>query len=309
MQTILGSGGATGIELAKALLTYTEDIRLVSRHPEKVNPTDHLVEADLTDAAQTDKAVQGSEVVYLTVGLPYDADIWESTWPKIMQNVLNACNNHDSRLVFFDNVYMYDPDYVGHMTEKTPVNPKSRKGKVREELADMVMDRVKRGEVEALIARSADFYGPSIQDTSVLTEMVLDPLAKGNKANWLGSTEYKHSFTYTPDAGKATALLGNNPEAYKQVWHLPTDSNPPTGEQWIQMIADELGVEPKYRTAPRFLVNIMGWFNALMSEMVEMMYQYDQDYVFDSSKFESEFEMYPTSYEEGVKEIVKQDYS
>lgn len=309
MQTILGSGGAIGTELARALLTYTEDIRLVSRHPEKVNPTDQLVEADLTDAAQTDKAVQGSEVTYLTVGLPYDADIWESAWPKIMQNVLNACSNHDSRLVFFDNIYMYDPESVGHMTEKNPVNPKSRKGKVREELADMVMDRVKRGEVEALIARSADFYGPSIQDTSILTEMVFDPLSKGKKANWLGSAKYKHSFTYTPDAGKATALLGNNPEAYRQVWHLPTASNPPTGEQWIQLIADELGVEPNYRTAPKFLVRIMGWFNALMSEMVEMMYQYNQDYVFDSSKFESEFEMYPTPYEEGIKEIIKQDYS
>lgn len=309
MQTILGSGGAAGTELAKALLNYTEDIRIVSRHPYKINPTDQLLEADLTNALQTDKAIKGSEVVYLMVGLPYDADVWESVWPKIMQNVLNACNTYDSKLVFFDNVYMYDPDHVGNMTENTPVNPTSRKGKVRKELANMVMDRVKSGEVEALIARSADFYGPSIQNTSILTEMVFEPLANGKKANWLGSAKFKHSFTYTPDAGKATALLGNYPEAYNQIWHLPTASNPPTGKQWIQMIANELEVEPKYRTAPKFLVRIMGWFNSLMSEMVEMMYQYNQDYVFDSSKFQSEFGMSPTPYEKGIKEIVNQDYS
>jgi len=308
MQTILGSGGALGTQLAKALLTYTEDIRLVSRHPEKVNPGDQLVEADLTDAEQTDQAVQGSEVVYLTVGLPYDLKVWQRKWPVMMQNVLNACERFESKLVFFDNMYMYDPDHIGHMTEETPIKPGSEKGKVRAELARMLLDRAERGEIEALIARSADFYGPSIKDTSILTEMVVNPLSEGKKANWLGSSKYKHSFTYTPDAGKATALLGNNPEAYNQVWHLPTASNPPTGKQWIEMIAVKMEVEPRYRTVPKFMVRIMGLFSPVMRNMVEMMYQYDRDYVFDSTKFESAFEMYPTSYEKGIKEVINHDY-
>jgi uncharacterized protein YbjT (DUF2867 family) len=47
-QTILGANGAIGIELAKALTTYTTDIRLVSRNPKKVNPNDMLFPADLT---------------------------------------------------------------------------------------------------------------------------------------------------------------------------------------------------------------------------------------------------------------------
>ena len=32
---------------------------------------------------------------------------------------------------------------------------------------------------------------------------------------------------YTPDAARAVALLGNTPDAFNQVWHLPTDKNPP----------------------------------------------------------------------------------
>lgn len=68
MQTILGSGGAIGTELAKALTPFTKDIRLVSRNPKKVNETDHLFPADLTDKEQISKAIAGSEVCYLTVG-------------------------------------------------------------------------------------------------------------------------------------------------------------------------------------------------------------------------------------------------
>lgn len=309
MQTILGSGGAIGRELAKALLTYTENIRLVSRNPSKVNPGDQLFPANLTNAEKTSEAVKGSQIVYLTVGLPYDYKIWKSTWPVIVTNVLNACKEHQAKLVFFDNVYMYDPNFVDHMTERTPVNPSSKKGKIRAELMRMIMNQAEKGDPQALIARSADFYGPSIQETSILTETVFDPLADGKKADWLGSTKYKHSFTYAPDAAKATALLGNTPDAYGQIWHLPTAPHPPTGKQWITIIANEMGVEPRYRSAPKFLVRILGLFSPVMNEMVEMMYQYDRHYVFDSSKFEDRFRMRPTPYAEGVKTIVAHDYA
>ena len=67
MQTILGSGGAIGVELAKNLLTYTNHIRLVSRNPEKVNENDQLFSADLTQKDHTYKAVKGSEVVCHTI--------------------------------------------------------------------------------------------------------------------------------------------------------------------------------------------------------------------------------------------------
>jgi hypothetical protein len=60
------------------------------------------------------------------------------------------------------------------------------------------------------------------------------------------------------------------------------------------MIAKEIGTEPKYRTVSKFLVRIMGLFSPVMREMVEMMYQYEQDYIFDSSRFEKRFNMSPT---------------
>jgi len=305
MQTILGSGGAIGIELAKALTEYTNDIRLVSRHPKKVNETDDLMTGDLTEPADVRKAVEGSSVVYLTVGLAYDVKVWSETWPKIMRNVITACEEHNAKLVFFDNIYMYDPNYLNGMTEETPVNPSSKKGKVRAEIAQMILDEVKAGKLTAMIARAADFYGPGDQKTSVLSETVIKPLSKGKKANWMGGVTFKHSYTYTPDAGKATALLGNTEDAYNQVWHLPTAANPLTGKEWIEAIAKELGVKPKYQAVPKFMIRLIGLFMTIMREMVEMMYQYDRDHVFDSSKFEKRFGMKTTPYSEGIKEAVK----
>ena len=308
MQTILGSGGAIGVELARVLPQFTREIRLVSRTPRAVNPHDQLHAADLTNRSSVLTAVEGSEVVYVTIGFPYDTKVWQSTWPAFMRNVIEACKTHNARLVFFDNIYMYDPSHIDDLTENTPIAPTSKKGEVRKLVAGMIMDEVRNGNLTALIARSADFYGPSIKKTSVLTETVFNPLQAGKKANWLGSTKFKHSYTYTPDAGKATALLGNTHNAYNQVWHLPTAKKPPTGTEWIDMIAKELGVKPRIQVAPKYMVRIMGLFMPIMREMVEMMYQYESDYVFNSTKFEQRFKFTPTSYQDGIREIVETDY-
>ncbi len=172
----------------------------------------------------------------------------------------------------------------------------------------MILEEIKKGELTALIARSADFYGPGIRENSVITETDFKPLSEGKKANWVGSINVKYTYTYTPDAGKATALLGNTDDAFNQVWHLPTDSNPPTGKEWIELIAKEMGVKPAFRTAPKFMIRILGLFIPIMKEMVEMMYQFDRDYVFNSDKFENRFDLKPTKYLKGIQEIVKADY-
>jgi nucleoside-diphosphate-sugar epimerase len=304
MQTILGANGTIGSVLAKELTAYTKDIRLVSRNPKKVNETDILFPADLSDPMQVDKAVAGSEIVYLLVGLDYNAAVWESKWPPLMRSVLNACKKYKAKLVFFDNVYMYDVAAIPHMTENSAINPSSRKGAVRRQIAQMVLDEARAGKIDALIARSADFYGPG-NDKSMLIELVYKNMKKKKKPGWFVDATKKHSFTFTPDAAKATALLGNTATAYNQVWHLPTDPAALTAKEMASLFAAEMKGSSKISVmSPRF-IKILGWFIPFMREMPEMMYQYDRDYVFDSSKFNKQFNFKTTGYQEGVKKTVE----
>lgn len=306
MQTILGSGGAIGRDLAKELKQYTDKIRLVSRHPKAVNADDALYPADLSNPDSFDKSVEGSEVVYLTVGFDYNIKVWRETWPKVIKATIDACEKHGAKLVFFDNVYMYDPSAIPHLTEESPMNPSSKKGAVRQQLVNMIFDAVQAGRIEAIIARGADFYGPK-NTTSFLIETIYKPLSQGKSATILASARHKHSYTYTPDAAKATAILGNTPDAYNQIWHVPTDPNGLTQKQWVELFAKELGVKPKYNVIPKFIIGIIGWFVPFMRETHEMLYQWDQDYFLDSSKFDKRFNFTPTSYQEGVKETIAAD--
>jgi nucleoside-diphosphate-sugar epimerase len=302
-QTIFGANGTIGKLLAKELTTYTNQIRLVSRNPKKVNETDELFPADLSKPEMVEKAIEGSEVIYLVVGFDYNIKVWRDKWPKLMKATIDACVKHKARLVFFDNVYLYDVNAIGHMTEDSPINPPSKKGMVRKEIAEMIMKEVKVGNLTALIARAPDFYGPD-NEKSVLIETVYKSIKKGKRPTWFIDATKKHSYIYTPDAAKATAILGNTPDAYNQVWHLPTDKNILTGQEWVALFNKEMGTSRKAMVLSMFMIKVLGVFVPLMREMPEMMYQYDRDYFFDSSKFNNRFNFTPTTYETGVKQIV-----
>jgi nucleoside-diphosphate-sugar epimerase len=303
MQTILGSTGAIGTELAKELTEYTSKIRLVSRNPKKINENDELVSADLLNPQQTNNAVKGSEVVYLIVGLKYDHKVWRKSWPVIMRNVIDACKKHNAKLVFFDNVYMYDPNYLYRMNEDTPVKPVSKKGNVRAEIAETLMKETKQGELTSLIARAADFMGPK---NSIPAELIYKNLSKGKKAMWMVDVNKLHNFTNVRDAAKGTAMLGNNNEAYSQVWHLPTDSTELTMKQWIELIAKELNKKPSYSILSKSMMGMVGLFNTIVREMKEMSYQYDHDYLFDSSKFNKKFDYTPMTPKESIRYVKKE---
>ncbi len=303
MQTILGSGGIIANHLAKTLPEYTKDIRLVSRNPKTVTGNEELIAGDLLSAEQVMKAVKGSEVVYLTAGLQYNSKTWQVQWPKLMQNVINACKENGSKLVFFDNVYMYGK-VVGPMTEETPFKPCSRKGEVRAKIVTMIMDEVAKGSLTALIARAADFYGPETSN-SFLNMMVFENLKKGKSAQFMISKSAKHSFTYTPDAGKATALLGNTPSAYNQTWHLPADMNVLNGEQIVEIAARELNMKPRITVLPKLMIQMAGLFSPIIKETIEMLYQNDSDYIFDSSKFDKAFKFQKVVYADGIRNSVK----
>jgi len=303
MQTILGSGGIIANHLAASLPLYTDKIRLVSRNPKAVTGKEELLSADLTSYEQVMKAVQGSAVVYLTAVLQYSIKVWQDQWPRLMQNVINACKENDSKLVFFDNVYMYGK-VVGPMTEETPFNPCSLKGEVRAKIATMILDEISKGSLTALIARAADFYGPETYN-SFLNMMVFENLKKGKSAQLMITKNAKHSFTYTPDAGKATALLGNTSSAFNQTWHLPADMNVLTTEQIVEIAAKELNVKPRITVLPKLMIQMAGLFNPIIKESVEMLYQYNSEYIFDSGKFDKAFTFNKVLYADGIRNSVK----
>jgi nucleoside-diphosphate-sugar epimerase len=300
---ILGAGGAISRVLTKELLSDNQKIKLAARNF-KVIESFESVRTDLLNFNEVNNIIEDFSTVYLVAGLTYSIKTWNEQWPKIMRNVVEACMAKNSKLIFFDNVYAYGK-VNGVMTEETPIKPSSKKGEVRAGLLEYLHEEIRKKNITALIARAADFYGPYTEKTSSISISVLDRMLKGKKAQWFCNAKAKHSFTNTGDCGKALYLLSKNESNFNQTWHMPTASPAKTGEELIKIAAEKLNVKPDYTVLKKWMFKLLGTFNPLIRELTEMLYQYEDDYIFDSSKFEKKFNFTPTPYEQGIEESIK----
>ncbi|MGG7550906.1 NAD-dependent epimerase/dehydratase family protein [Chryseobacterium arthrosphaerae] len=309
MQTILGANGQIGEELARELKrNFTSDIRIVSREAKKINDTDEVFSADLSIREKAIEAVKGSEIAYFTLGLPISSDLWEKQFPLILRNVIDACKMNGTKLVFFDNTYMYPQD-DRVLTENTTFAPVGRKGRVRREMAEMVLKEIQSGELEAVICRAPEFYGPG-KTQSITNTLVFNTIKEGKKLKVPLSADKKRSLIWTPDASRATALIGNTPDAFGQTWHLPVDKTHPTYREFIRTASGIYGRDLTYSVVSKFVFKLGALFNKRVKELLELLPRYEHDNVFDDSKFRIRFpDFQVTSYKQGISQIKNEQLS
>ncbi|UAN24119.1 NAD-dependent epimerase/dehydratase family protein [Enterobacter sp. JBIWA003] len=303
MHTILGASGQIARELARELKReYTDEIRLVSRHPQKVNASDSTVAADLLDAQQTQVAINGSDTVYFTAGLPPDSTLWERHFPTMLDNALEATRKAGAKFVYFDNTYMYPQNNVPQ-TEETRFAPRGRKGHVRALMANRVLDEMQRGDIPVLIGRAPEFYGPE-KTQSFTNTLIIDRLKQHKRPRVPVRDDTLRTLIWTPDASRALALLGNTPEAYGQTWHLPCCDERLTYQQFVTLACEVFGQPTDYSVLGKLAFAATALFSQGAREMRELLPRYEADNLFDSTKFKEHFPAFTvTSYRKGLENI------
>ena len=303
LHTILGANGTIATELIPLLQQHKQQIRLVSRNPKPVTGSE-IFAADLLNEEQVTKAVAGSDIVYLLVGLEYNYKIWQRDWPVLMRNVIKACKAAKAKLIFFDSVYPYG---IGKapFNEETAFAPVSKKGKIRTEIDIMLLNEMKGNSLDVIIARAADFYGPRSTDKSAPGMLVFSRMKKKQTPQWFVNPNVQRSLSFTPDCAKAIYILSQHDDAFNKTWILPSAKPALTGKQFIALAAKFMHGKNKAQVLPAWLIGFIGLFNPFMKELHEMLYQDKYGYILDSSKFEKAFNFTPTTYEDGVKETAE----
>jgi len=123
---------------------------------------------------------------------------------------------------------------------------------------------------------------------------------EGKSALVVGNPERLHTFTFIDDFGKALVTLGEREEALGRAWHVPSPSAMTT-RQFVEAIYRMLGKRPRMSSAPRLAIAFAGLFDANAKELREMLYQFERDFVMDSSRFEKAFGVQSTPLAQAIK--------
>jgi nucleoside-diphosphate-sugar epimerase len=153
------------------------------------------------------------------------------------------------------------------------------------------------------IGRGSDFFGPWGLSTS-MGGRVFYPLLRGKAAQLGGRLDQPHTHTYLKDFGRALVVLGERDEADGQAWHVPNDMPCITQGELVKIFAEEAGVEPRMRGMGKFMLGMGGLFIPEARESLEMLYEFEQPYIIDSSKFVQTFGLHPTPMREAIRETV-----
>lgn len=279
LHVILGAG-QIGNRLADLLRGQGLRVRQVRRGSGGAD----VVSGDIRDLEFARRATAGAAVVYDCMNPAYHR--WPQELLAIARGALHGAEQAGARLVALDCLYMYGrPE--GPMREDSPMNPCSKKGELRVQLAELRLAAHRRGAVPVAIGRASDFFGADLQQ-SLWGDRFMRKILAGGKGEVFGDPDMPHSFTYAGDVARGLATLGRHERALGEVWHLPTPPAEST-RALARRLGRALGVAGEVKAVPRWLVRTLGVASPMMRELVEMIYQFEVPYVIDDSKFRAAF--------------------
>jgi nucleoside-diphosphate-sugar epimerase len=294
--------GPVGLAVMDELVRKGERVWMVNRSGRASVPHGvEVVGGDATDPTFTREASDGASVVYFALNPPYNK--WPELFPPLQAGVLEGAASAGAKLIAMENLYMYGPTAGRPLTEDLPYAPNTRKGMVRATMSEELMEAHSSGKVRVAIGRASDYFGPRVL-VSAAGEQVFGRAVRGKSAQVAGDPDQPHTYTYVPDIGRGLAILGEREEALGQAWHLPSPETLTTRE-FVEMIFEEVGEPARIQAAPKILLRAMGLFNPGMREMIEMLYEFEEPFVVDHSKFEEAFGEHATLLKGAIGETVR----
>jgi nucleoside-diphosphate-sugar epimerase len=300
---IFGAAGAIGPGVAAELDRRGIPFRVVGRTRAKLEKAfgtlkqAEIFDADLGDLRSASAAARGVDTIIYAVGLPYPA---HHLHPALMRTTVEAAVAMQvRRLVLVSSVYAYGVPRTSRVAETHPRLPDTRKGKFRKEQEDIALEAQKKGQLDSLVVRLPDFYGPGADNS--LANPIFQAALSGKTANWIGPVNPLHEFVFVPDTGPVIVDLASCAECYGEAWNYggPAEINT---MDFITRIYRAVGRSPKYRTVGGGLLKIMGWFSPLYNELPEMLYLQETPVILDDGKLRAKFpDVRKTPYDKGIE--------
>jgi nucleoside-diphosphate-sugar epimerase len=275
---VLGAG-PVGRAVVAALVARGIEPAVVTRSGATV-PGAISRRADLGDPAQAADAVAGAEVVFQCAQPPYHR--WPEEFPALQARAMDAAISVGALLVVAENLYGYGP-VTSPITEDLPLTATTRKGAVRARLWQDLEAAHADGRLRVVAARASDFFGPGV-DASAVGGRFFGPLALGKAVLVIGDPERRHTYTYVLDFGEAMVRLSETPATWGRAWHVP-NSPAVTTRAFAERAAAFAGHPLDLRRVARWQLRLVGVVVPPVREMVEMLYEFTDDWVVDHSAY------------------------
>jgi len=285
------------------LVAQDKEMVLVNRSglvDEVLPPHVQLMAVEANNPSAVAHVCANAETIFFCAQPPYHQ--WPKLFPPLMRSVLDGVAQTDGKLVFGSNLYMYGDTQGQALHEDLPYKAQTRKGLARAEIAQMLLDAHEQHRVQVTIGRGSDFYGPRVRQ-SLVGDLLFGAALRGQTVNLLGDIDLPHTLTYIGDFGRALVKLSEHEPAYGRAWHVPS-AETISLRQFVTLVEQEIGQSIQSRSTGKVMLRLVGLFNPAARESIEMLYQFDQPFVVDHSRYADAFGEEVTSHEDAIAATV-----
>lgn len=217
---ILGANGRLGRAAARAFLDAGFEVRAVARGgtlaPELAGAM--AATADALDREALIRATKGADIVFNGLSPVYSD--WSTCLP-MAHNVMAACRANGAWHLFPGTIYNYGSPLPALLSEETPQNPTTEKGRIRVAMERLFRAEAEAGHVRTVVLRAGDFFGG--KGMGAWFDLVSAAKITGGVYTAAGPAELVHEWAYLPDFADAFVALAcklDSLGAYEAL-HLP----------------------------------------------------------------------------------------
>lgn len=289
MALVIGATGSVGGEVARALLAAGWRVTGLARDPQGAARRagwvgdvgwiagDAMHEADVVSAAR------GAKIVFHGANPPGYKN-WRGLAIPMLRHSITAADAAGARLIFPGNVYNFGPDAGAVVTESSPQNPRTRKGRIRVEM-EVILEEASENGTRALIIRAGDFFGPH-QSASWFKDAMVKPGRPLKSVTYPGVHQAGHAWAYLPDLAATIARLATIEAS------LPVFERLNFGGHWLSrgvQMAEAIrraagNPDMPIRKLPWALIYAGAPFSTFMREALEMRYLWQVPLRLDNTK-------------------------
>lgn len=266
---ILGANGRLGRAVGKAFVQAGYDVRGVTRSGKL--PADLAgatgIAANALDREALTRATAGVDIVFHGLS-PIYSD-WSSVLP-MAENVVAACEANGAVLLFPGTIYNYGSPLPEEITEATPFNPTTEKGRIRVALETMLRTEAEAGRLCTILLRAGDFFGGT--GTGSWFDLVMVSKIEKGVYTAAGPTDIVHEWAYLPDLATAFVALADRLDQLGNYETLHFPGHAVTDQEMKAALERAVGHKLGMASMPWWVFKVAAPFIPMWKAILQMSY-------------------------------------
>lgn len=275
---VLGAAGRLGFAASEAFRDAGWSVKGLVRPGAAWRAPRGIDVIETNDRTVAVKEARGTDIVLHALNAPYTG--WAQHALPMAYSAIEAAEQSGATLMFPGNVYNYGAGMPAVLDETTPMQPTSRKGKLRNEVELRLREASDRG-VRTIILRAGDFFGRG--QGSWFDLVLIKELAK-NRVTYPGPLDVVHEWAYLPDYIAALIRLATIRSALEPFATFGFPGHAVTGQEFVSAIAKASGRSLKIGHINWWMMRTFGSIWKMGRELTDIGYLWQVPHRIDGSK-------------------------